>query len=479
MSNLKVALEVLNYADQNKVTIAKASQALNVSEKTARYVRSTYDNKNDPAYQEFIRLYNKVLENQTKSVSETLKQQIDTITQEFEPTDSLLDKDDVIEKEQLTIESDGRTKTLDYRGNLQITTLEDLIKETKIDLELWNIDRHIVNKWDTTFVDKATGQAEISQNFQVKAFMSIKQNAIETFNANEVFKQLLAEYKPIPYKKIKYETPRENNLLEINIFDLHLGKLCWAGETGENYDVKIASKRFMEAITKLIARASSSEFNKILFPVGNDFFNSDTILNTTTEGTPQDEDLRWQKTFKLGVQLLVQGIDYMRQYAPVDVVIIPGNHDMQRCFFLGETLSAWYRNAEDVNVDNGAALRKYYRYGKVLIGLTHGNNEKEASLGHLMTRECRKLLAETDYWEWHLGHFHKKKAVKYPMLDENLGITIRYMSSLSGTDGWHFKKGYVGTAKAAEAYLWNYDSGYIGQFNINIIVADEDQDFSI
>jgi len=474
--NLQTALEILKYADKHKVTITKASNALNVSEKTARSVRSNYENKNDPQYTEFIKLYNRVLENQSKKIITDIQEQVETLSKEYEEFDnSLLSREEEIDEEQFSVVDNGKTKELDYRGKTHIRTLDSLIQETNIDLDLWKIDRHIVNKWDTTFLDRSTGDAQISQNFQVKAFLSVKQNAVETFNAIEVYKQLLSEYQPKEYKKVKYEPLKEKNLLEINIFDLHVGKLCWAGETGENYDVKIASKRFMEALEGLIKRASGSTFERILFPVGNDFFNSDTILNTTTEGTPQDEDLRWQKTFRLGVQLLVAGIDYMRQYAPVDVVIIPGNHDLTRCFFLGETLSAWYRKDQDVNVDNGAALRKYYKYGKVLIGLTHGNNEKEGSLGQIMAYENRKLWSETEFHEWHLGHFHKKKTVKYPILDENLGITIRYMASLSGTDAWHFKKGYVGTKKAAEAYLWNAESGFIGQFNVNIAINNEEE----
>lgn len=464
-SKLFTALQILKHAEKHKVSITEAARVLKVSEKIPRNVRSDYKDKSDPSYKEFIQIYNRVLNSKSGSLKHN----------DFEDVD-LLDKDEVIRKEETKVKDNGKTKEVDFRGNNRIKTLDDLIEETKIDLTMWKIDRHIVNKWDTTFIDKFTGEADISQNFQVKAFLSIKQEALETFNAAEVFKELLAEYNPVVYKRVKYEKPVEKNLLEINIFDLHLGKLCWAGETGENYDVKIASKRFMQAIQALIARASSLSFNRILFPIGNDFFNSDTILNTTTEGTPQDEDLRWQKTFKLGVKLLVEGIDYMRQFAPVDIVIVPGNHDTQRCFFLGETLAAWYRNADDVNVDNRAPLRKYYRYGKVLIGLTHGNNEKEANLPMHMTVECRKLMAETEYWEWHLGHFHKKKAVKYPYYDENLGITIRYMSSLAGTDAWHFKKGFIGTHKAAEAYLWNEDTGYIGQYNVNMTFENNEDE---
>ena len=63
--------------------------------------------------------------------------------------------------------------------------------------------------------------------------------------------------------------------------------MCWSGETGEDYDIKIATRRFKQAIEKAIQRASGNDFNRILFIVGNDFFNSDTKDNTTTSGTAQ------------------------------------------------------------------------------------------------------------------------------------------------------------------------------------------------
>ena len=68
-------------------------------------------------------------------------------------------------------------------------------------------------------------------------------------------------------------------MLEVNIFDLHFGKLCWNGETGEDYDTKIASKRFHNAIDDIVGKAIFHDVDKIVFPVGNDFFNSDNLRN--------------------------------------------------------------------------------------------------------------------------------------------------------------------------------------------------------
>jgi hypothetical protein len=148
------------------------------------------------------------------------------------------------------------------------------------------------------------------------------------------------------------------------LFDLHLGKLAWGGETGENYDTKIARKRFLYTIETLIERASGFPYSRILFPVGSDFFNSDTIDNTTTKGTFQDEDLRWKKTFKFGIQLVRDAISILKQTGvPVDVLIIQGNHDEQRTTYLGECLEGWYHNDDMININNDAPSRKFYKFG--------------------------------------------------------------------------------------------------------------------
>ena len=41
-------------------------------------------------------------------------------------------------------------------------------------------------------------------------------------------------------------------------------------------------------------------------------------------------------------------------------------------------------------------------------------------------------------------------------------VQIRVLPSLSGTDAWHHKKGYVNTDRTAEAYFFHPNQGYLG-----------------
>jgi len=263
------------------------------------------------------------------------------------------------------------------------------------------------------------------------------------------------------YPKVDYKKPSKSTLFEISVPDLHLGQLAWGKEAGVDYDLEEAKKRFLEAI-EYFKNGCGVVPEKYLFVVGNDFFNSDNLAFTTTAGTPQQDDTRWQKSFVEGRKLLVQAIDSLREKAPVDVIVIPGNHDVQRSFYVGDSLECWYHNCREVNVDNSPSPRKYYKYGASLLGFTHGKEEKPVMLPILMASESPKEWAETKHREWHLGHLHKTFA------DESYGVVTRILPSLAATDSWHKTKGFVGNMKAAQAYLWDKEKGYTAHFQYTV-----------
>jgi len=174
----------------------------------------------------------------------------------------------------------------------------------------------------------------------------------------------------------------------------------------------------------------------------------------------------------------------MLEVAPVDIIVIPGNHDFQRSFYLGDSLESLYRNHPYVFVNNEAIPHKFYEYGKSLIGFTHGNS-KDVSIERLkmmMQNMEKKAWARTDFHEWHLGDIHHKKIIKAQtelvqleskfkkgqMVEEDVqGLVIRFMRSISGDDGWHTGKGFLGSIKGAEAYIYNKNEGPIHIINFN------------
>lgn len=272
------------------------------------------------------------------------------------------------------------------------------------------------------------------------------------------------------WNTIYYGTPPSGNLFVPNIFDLHLGKLAWKEETGEDYDIKIAQKRFHNALNDMINKSSGYGIDEILFPVGNDIYNSDRALPyaQTTAGTPQQDDTRWQKMFRIGVKLITEGIIKLSQIAPVKVKLVYSNHDFERVFYLGEVLSAVFANNPNVEIDNQPRVRKYYQYGKVMIGLAHGHNEKPTDLPLIMAQEAPMMWSETLYREWLLGHLHHRYTLMTQSAKDYRGVNVRYLTSPSSPDVWHHGRGYIGAIKGAEGFIYNKDQGLIGSVVHNI-----------
>lgn len=296
-------------------------------------------------------------------------------------------------------------------------------------------------------------------------FLKLQQKEVDALKA-EVMKYRQRDYfidkihRLVAEHEHKYTRPvvqlrpktKSGLMLEVPIVDLHLAKLAWEPETGENYDSKIAEQRFMDVIYDIIERSQNYEFEQIVFPIGNDFFNFDDIAGNTTRGTAQDNDSRWQKMFLKGTDLLIRAIDLLSQLAPVRVFQIPGNHDTAVSWYAVCNLHSWFRNDENVTVDINPKTRKYVEFGQCLIGFTHGDKEKKRIFGNMQV-EMPEAWGRTKYREWHMGHLHSEQ------VREEHGVKVRSLSSVTATDSWHFASGYVGAIAVSQSFVWDKDRG--------------------
>ena len=265
------------------------------------------------------------------------------------------------------------------------------------------------------------------------------------------------------YPSIKRKIKLNNHLLVINPADIHIGKYANHLETGDGYNVEIACERVLEGLQGLIDKSKGFEVDRVLFCIGNDILHIDNVYNTTTAGTNQDVDGKWWEHFEIALALYVKCVEILREIAPVDVIHSMSNHDYQSGFHLAHALKSWFRNDSEVTFDISVAHRKYYKYGKNLIGLEHGDGAKMANLPLTMAQERPLLWSETTHRYWYLHHLHHK--VKHKWLDAKdfIGVTVEYMRSPSGTDSWHSRKGYVGVPRAVEGFLHEKNSGQVAR----------------
>jgi len=241
---IEKAVEILNYATKNQISVKEASVKCGYSDTYVKNIKAL-------AYDEY---YNGILEDE-------LFELFNQAYEEYKYYRGFsIKEDNIINKEK----SDGKT-TITGKGNEMevewktgsnypvnhIKTLDELLEVADVDLDIWKVKDFVINKWDVTSWKKEN--PETIQNFQVKARLEKDVQLSEAIDIQKIFADMAQTYKP----PILNVTPKlqkkseENNLLEISIFDLHFGKLAWHGETGEDYDIKIASKRFINAIETL------------------------------------------------------------------------------------------------------------------------------------------------------------------------------------------------------------------------------------
>ena len=241
---------------------------------------------------------------------------------------------------------------------------------------------------------------------------------------------------------------------EISLPDIHYGKEV--GDTLEQLE-----DEYLHRVKILMHKAEGLDIERIILPIGNDGMNSEGYSRATTKGTPQQDCAEWQQTFVGYCALMVRAIEFLGAIAPVDVVIIQGNHDFERMFYAGEFLRAYFLNNNVVTIDNGFNTRKYYSYGVNMIMYTHGDKEKPAEMPLIMATEQPMMFANAKFREVHCGHLHKE------MVNEYRGVKVRFIPSICKNDSWHKMMGYE-AKRTAQAHIWNKAKGYEGYLQTNI-----------
>jgi hypothetical protein len=277
-----------------------------------------------------------------------------------------------------------------------------------------------------------------------------------------------------PVSRIRYKPCKDPVMLEIAPVDPHSGKYSWREQTGSDYNSAICRALLRDAFTRAFTKATVYDVEKILIILGHDFLHIDGPEGETTHGTRQDFDSRWEKLMEDGFNDCRDYITEASYIAPVEVVIVPGNHDEKSMYALGIALQAFFHNNPNITVDNRPRRRKYYRYGKVLLGFAHGQTPRnKKTLYDLMPVEADRegLFSGAVYREWHIGHTHaaaeQKREVRSVIdLEEQVTIRIRTLPSLSGDDLWHYDNAYLNTKSSAHL-VWSPEEGCLdmGYFN--------------
>jgi len=342
------------------------------------------------------------------------------------------------------------------RVNVESGSMESTIElsyEPKDDLELAklhkiNLEKYkIANYWTKM---KSNGK------FTSSVFATLRKPTDYTL---EDFTKFLGEYKP------KYVSPGKKKHVggeidvEMSIADFHLAKKTLEGET-----IVDKMKQFLGTLMGLTEKVMGSfEINKIVFPISNDFFHTDNYHNTTTNGTPQDVLVGYDNEYEYGFDLLVKAIDFLRNHChKLEVILVQGNHDRTKSFYLAHALEVFFRNDKDISFQREHSTTKSTILGNTFIGYHHGNCKIDDLPLVFATGKTASEFGNATYREVHTGDKH------HYMAKEVKGVRIQQMPSLSGTDRWHLDHNYVNNIRAGLALVYHPTKGKIAEFEERI-----------
>ncbi|HHX71281.1 MAG TPA: hypothetical protein GX708_24965 [Gallicola sp.] len=364
----------------------------------------------------------------------------------------------------IEVNKQGEYETLYGDGTVEAQKIVNLSPSEKAspDLVLKKLGYN-PNEWELVMMSFSNWQQHTKEQstkelYAVKFRIKPRLKEITTTDYLEAAKKVFAEeIKPIKLDKKEVKKELDNELMiECPAIELHLGKLAHYMETGENYDHKIAQDRFKQIMSEIVVTQEVTKSGTLFMGIGNDFFNTDTVTYATTKGTPQNNDLRWQKMFLVGLKLYTESLLELRKhFNKVDINLTMGNHDTMNSFYLFIALQQYFKDDNVINFIEDYKRTQCYKFGKCAIFTNHGESNLKR-LTKSIPAEFYEEWGSSIYRELHLGHLHKEVVV-----DDESGLITRRVGSPSGTDDWHYSERFIGATARHQLFLWHKEQGLL------------------
>lgn len=284
----------------------------------------------------------------------------------------------------------------------------------------------------------------------------------------ESVKEAFVGYKPCAKAAPAPKAASDDLLCFLPANDWHIGMFSWSGETGTNWDLKIAEKTIGEALDNLISYSPSCGTCVVLG--GGDLLHADNQENRTAKsGNVLDVDGRYPKVLMTACRLMVRGIDSsLRKHGKVIVRILKGNHDEHAAVAIAYFLSAWYRNEPRVLVDLDQSLFFWHRFGKVMLGATHGHSVKLKDMASIMAHRRAEDWGATAYRYVHGFHIHHSSKIA----TEGAGVISESHQAPIPQDAWHYGAGFL-SGRSLQSITYHKDFGEVSRNRIAILDAVE------
>lgn len=340
------------------------------------------------------------------------------------------------------------------KGTVESTLLLDF--EPKDDIELAklhkiNLDKYVITNYWSKLLP--------SGKFSSSVFSKLKQPKDYT---PEDFAKFLQNYKTtFVTQPVMVDEDKETVDIELSLSDFHLAKRIVNGDNS----IENRKATYMSVLVDLLAKVLRNyNVRTVVFPISNDFFHTDNYQNQTTAGTPQDVIVEYGEEYEHGFDLLVKAIELLYKHCEnVEVLLVQGNHDKTKSFYLAHALQVYFNNVTGISFDRRESELKATILGNTFIGYHHGNCKlDDLPLLFATHPQYGSAFGSATYREIHTGDKH------HYMAKEVKGVRIQQMPSLSGTDRWHRDNNFVHSIRAALVLIYNAEHGKIGEFESRI-----------
>lgn len=326
-----------------------------------------------------------------------------------------------------------------------------LLKEHGFNPAEWRIIKAKHSMWDNGAKDLYASSIQVAK----RNFGDLpEKDMFDRINSAVNFKpSKLPLYPPIEGDK---------RILVVPIADFHYGLLAKSETTGNEYNMDVAEERLTSFVSSIIHKYKSVHPDEIVLTFGNDYFNADNLIGTTTKGTPQDQDGPYFNIFDKGVELAINVVESLKPITNhIYISSVQANHDKQTSHALIAAIYYKYQGDKNITVDmtSDKIARYYIRRGKCLFGFGHETKVKDCA--RLMSVESPDW-SFTNYKTFFIAHLHHEES------KDTGGITVRRIPTMCGISTWTRESGFSDASAHAQTYLYSTEAGLIELFNVEL-----------
>lgn len=253
-----------------------------------------------------------------------------------------------------------------------------------------------------------------------------------------------------------------DDLLTVYKFgDPHFGMASTILAGGDDFDVDEADRLTRGGIDRLV-RVTPASRECIVEVIGDTMHANDGSARTPGHGHQLDVDGRG---FGYAMLRCARAWCYvieraLEKHAKVTVWMLEGNHDPDAASALSIAIALYFERETRVQIDLGAAVFRYHRFGKVLLGAHHGDRVKMADLPLLMAVDRPQDWGETEFRYVDTGHIH------HDVVKEIQGVRVESLRTLAAKDPYHAMKGYR-SLRDTRAAVYHRDYGEVERYTVS------------